>query len=166
MRDLRHDRPSQLLAAGILALLGAVLAPRVVGGPAPVTVVQPSITVSVEGEVVRPGAYVVEFGARVGDLVELAGGFRPGAARALVALAAPLTDGQVVQVPAQALKGALGRVSLNPATQAQLEALPGVGPATARRIVEHRPYARPDDLLRVPGIGPKKLERLRPLVAP
>ncbi len=58
------------------------------------------------------------------------------------------------------------RVSLNRASLAELEALPGVGPELARRIVEHRPYLRVEDLLRVPGIGPKTLARLRPLVAP
>ncbi len=58
------------------------------------------------------------------------------------------------------------RVSLNRASLAELEALPGVGPELARRIVEHRPYLRVEDLLRVPGIGPKTLSRLRPLVTP
>ena len=58
------------------------------------------------------------------------------------------------------------RVSLNRASLAELEALPGVGPALARRIVAHRPYLRVEDLLRVPGIGPKTLERLRPYVVP
>lgn len=166
MQELRRDPLARLLAAGVAVLLGAVLVPRVWGGPAPVAVVQPRITVSIEGEVARPGAYEVEFGARVDDLVELAGGFRAGAARTLVALAAPLTDGQVVQVPAVAATGVPSRVSLNSATLAELETLPGVGPATAGLIIDNRPYSRVDDLLRVPGIGPKKLERLRTLVAP
>ncbi|MBI3961680.1 MAG: helix-hairpin-helix domain-containing protein [Deinococcus sp.] len=56
------------------------------------------------------------------------------------------------------------RVNLNTATQAELEALPGIGPVLARRIIENRPYSSVDDLLRVSGIGPATLERLRPLV--
>ena len=56
------------------------------------------------------------------------------------------------------------RISLNSATAAELESLPGVGPATARRIIAGRPYGRVDDLIRVSGIGPKTLERLRPRV--
>jgi comEA protein len=60
------------------------------------------------------------------------------------------------------------RVDLNRATEAELEALPGIGPALAARIVawreEHGPFARIGDLARVPGIGPALLERLEPLV--
>lgn len=166
MRAIRHDRLTQMLVGASLALVVAVLFPGAWSRPAVATVVQPRIRVSIEGLVVTPGAHELEFGARVSDLVALAGGFLPGAARTLVALAAPLTDGQVVQVPALTSVAHVPRVSLNSATRAQLEELPGVGPATAQRIVEHRPYSRIDDLLRVPGIGPKKLEQLRPLVAP
>ncbi|MEZ0348015.1 MAG: ComEA family DNA-binding protein [Thermus sp.] len=57
-------------------------------------------------------------------------------------------------------------VSLNRASLEELESLPGVGPVLARRIVEGRPYGRVEDLLRVKGIGPATLERLRPYVRP
>jgi len=61
-----------------------------------------------------------------------------------------------------------GKLNLNRATAKELEALPGIGPALAARIVayreEHGPFAALDDLLRVPGIGPKTLDRLRDLV--
>jgi len=160
MRAIRRDRLTQLLALGCLGLV-ALVAARACARPVEPLLVQPAIRVSVEGEVARPGAYEVAFGARVADLVDLAGGLSPAAARALVALAAPLTDGQVVVVPAVGGAGHVARVSLNSGTLGELETLPGVGPATARRIVEHRPYSRVNDLLRVPGIGPKKLEKLR-----
>jgi competence protein ComEA len=59
-------------------------------------------------------------------------------------------------------------VDLNNATVAQLDQLPGVGPSTARAIVEHRsrngPFAKVDDLLAVRGIGPAKLAELRAFV--
>ncbi len=58
------------------------------------------------------------------------------------------------------------RVSLNRAALSQLEALPGVGPTLARRIVAHRPYLRVEDLKRVPGIGEKLYRRLLPLIEP
>lgn len=58
-----------------------------------------------------------------------------------------------------------GRLDINTATQAELETLPGVGPETARRIVEEReqngPFYYPENLLSIKGIGPKTLERLR-----
>lgn len=82
----------------------------------------------------------------------------------MVALAAPLTDGQVVQVPGQVSEAGAARVSINSAPAELLETLPGVGPAIAVRIVEHRPYSRVDDLVRVPGIGVRTLERLKPFV--
>ena len=56
------------------------------------------------------------------------------------------------------------RINVNTATLAELEALPGVGPVIARRIVEGRPYRSVDDLARVKGIGKKRLEEIRPLV--
>jgi competence protein ComEA len=65
-------------------------------------------------------------------------------------------------------QGGPARIAVNRAGVSELEALPGVGPALARRIEEdrrlHGPYAGPDDLLRVPGVGPALLERLRPWI--
>jgi competence protein ComEA len=56
------------------------------------------------------------------------------------------------------------RININTATQAELEALPGVGHAITRRIIAGRPYRSVDDLERVKGIGKKRLEEIRPLV--
>lgn len=71
--------------------------------------------------------------------------------------------------PGGASAGASRKVDLNSATAAQLEELPGIGPATARAIVTHRtrkgPFAKVDDLLNVPGIGPSKLAAIRDLVS-
>ena len=164
MRALRRDVLARILVLACLGLAVVVGWGTLARRPAPPLVVRPPIAVAVSGEVVRPGTYEGEFGARGEELLRLPGGLLPTAARSLVQLAAPLTDGQTVVVPALAAPGGTERVSLNSADPARLETLPGIGPAMARRIVEHRPYARIDDLLRVPGIGPKKLERLRALV--
>lgn len=164
MTELLNDRLTQVLVLTCLVFGAVALGPKLFARPGRVVVEQPLISVSVEGQVAEPGVYQLEFGARVSDLLQAAGGFLPSAARALVALAAPVTDGEVVQVPAQASVTGFRRVAVNSATAEQLQSLPGVGPAIALRIIEHRPYSRLDDLLLVPGIGQRTLERLRPLV--
>lgn len=148
-----------LAACAALAVIG--LAPRLSERPVPLRVERPDVRVSIEGAVAQPGVYALPWGARVADLVAAAGGLRAGAARELVALAAPLTDGEVVQVPAAVTAGGEARVRVNSATAEELMRLPGVGPALAARIVAARPFASLDELLRVPGIGPKTLDRLR-----
>jgi competence protein ComEA len=126
----------------------------------------------------RPGLYRLAQGARVADAIARAGGLTRRAERTAVNLAAPVADGQQVLVAtrgspaagAGATAGATGPVSLSAATAEQLDALPGVGPVTAQKIVqyrqEHGPFTSVDGLDAIPGIGPAKLADLRPLVVP
>lgn len=144
------------------------------------------LVVDVAGAVTRPGLVRLPAGSRVADAVAAAGG--PAADAALTALnqARVLADGEQVRVPRvgepapSAPSPGPGRssgstngapaapVDLNLATVAELDTLPGVGPATASAIIawreENGGFRRVDDLLEVPGIGPARLERLRPLV--
>ncbi|MEJ2289525.1 MAG: ComEA family DNA-binding protein [Deinococcales bacterium] len=150
-----------MLLAACAGLAAITLAPRWAERPAPLRVERPELTAAVEGAVPHPGAYRLPWGARVEDLVGAAGGLLPSAARELVALADPLTDGEVVQVPRARSPTGDVRVRLNEASLDELRRLPGIGPALARRIVAARPFATVDELLRVPGIGPKTLEALR-----
>jgi competence protein ComEA len=142
------------------------------------------LVVHVAGAVASPGVYELTPLARVIDAVTIAGGPTADADLDGLNLAAPLADGQRVYVPhagevdpaavpsggpaAPAESGddaPRGPVNVNTASAAELESLPGVGPATAAAIIDERtrngPFASIDDLERVPGIGPAKLAALR-----
>ena len=140
----------------------------------------PVLVVDVVGAVRRPGLYRLSQGARIADAIARAGGATRRADIALVNLAAPLADGTQVVVPARAPTGAggpsaspaapPGPVHLNTATLEQLDALPGVGPVTAQKILDYRQqhgaFSSVDELDAIPGIGPARLDQLRELVAP
>lgn len=126
------------------------------------------VIVDVVGDVRRPGVVRLPLGSRVLDAVAAAGGVKPGH-RPVINMARKVADGEQIVVGG-APESAVGapttasRVSINSATAAQLEQLPGVGPITARRIVEYRsahgPFAQVRDLLKVPGIGDAKYAQI------
>ena len=134
------------------------------------------------GAVRRPGLYRLPAGSRVADAVTRAGGATRRADPAALNLAAPVADGQQVLVPAMlpravaAAQGApvpgapVGPVQLSVATAEQLDALPGIGPVTAQKIIDYRAahgaLRSVDDLDDIPGIGPARVEQLRGLVVP
>ena len=148
------------------------------------------LTVHVVGAVAAPGVVSVPAGSRAVDAVAAAGGMTAEADPAGVNLARPLADGEQVVVPrpgevvaapalpGTAAAGAAGAggapgapaapVDLNTASAAQLDALPGIGPVLAQRIVEtrqaHGAFATVDELVEVPGIGDAVLEKVRSLV--
>lgn len=145
----------------------------------PATAKPPPIVVDVVGAVRRSGLYRLREGMRVADAVARAGGPTAKADLTAINLAAPIVDGQQILVPSKvtgaapsAANGASGvgaKVSLSSATLEQLDALPGIGPVTAQKIVDYRathPLRSADDLDAVPGIGPARVEQLRDLVTP
>lgn len=154
-----------------------------------------TVKVHVTGAVAQPGLYTLADGQRVADAIEQAGGALAGAELARVNLAARLRDQQQIVVPAgpaAALGDATavaapsgtrsaartgratvvahpaGKVNLNQASQAELEALPGIGAVTARRIVqyraEHGAFASIEDVRRARLIAPAAWARLQDLV--
>lgn len=145
--------------------------------------VKVELVVHVVGAVLSPGLVTLPEGSRVSQAVQAAGGPTPAADVHALNLASPVADGMQIVVPevGEEVNGPLlrlaagsseqasaGPVDLNLATEAQLTTLPGIGPATAAKIVAWRSqngaFEQVDDLLAVPGIGPAKLEGLRDLV--
>ena len=137
------------------------------------------LVVDVVGAVRRAGLYRLPQGSRIADAVARAGGATKKADLALVNLAAPVADGTQIVVPAHVSpSGAAGvspsspagPVHLNTATLEDLDALPGVGPVTAQKILDYRQqhgaFANVDELDAISGIGPARLDQLRDLVAP
>lgn len=180
-------------AAGLVFLRGAPRPPEadlpvatVVGERSDAGATAPTTTaghvlVHAAGAVASPGVYRLPAGARVADLIDVAGGATAEADLDQLNLAARLEDGTRVRVPRRgeaadptAASGAPVATAtprildLNTATAEQLDALPGVGPSTAKAIVDWRTangrFRSVHQLLEVRGIGEAKLEQIRPLV--
>ncbi len=170
---------SRLLAGGTPGVSPGDASPGNVGAGA-------LIVIDVAGAVRRPGVYRLDSGARVADAVEAAGGYGPRVdveAASRLNLAAPLHDGEQVRVPsrddspapsspAPAAPG--GRdpssgslVDINTATAATLDTLPGIGPATAAKIIaarEEAPFATVDELRSRGVVGEATFAKVRDLV--
>jgi competence protein ComEA len=187
-----HGR--RVLAGALLALVLVVVAWRhaAAGSSTPLRVapITPAraapavaarlVVVDVVGAVRLPGLVRLREGSRVADAIAHAGGLAHGAERAGVNFAAPVSDGQQVLVPrhgvvaagaaAGAASSSSGPVSLSSATAEQLDALPGVGPVTAEKIVtyrqQHGAFRSVDELDAISGIGPSRIADLRGLVVP
>ena len=179
-----------LAVAGIVALRPAgqveVVAPPDGGGSgashwAGASASQAVVVVQVAGAVARPGVYSLPAGSRVADAIQAAGGYStevdPRAAETKLNLAAKLQDAQLIAVPrrGETSSGSSGAgtsttpglINLNTATAEQLDTLPGVGPATAQKIIasrEEKPFAKIDDLVTRKVVTASVLAKLRSLV--
>ncbi|WP_302153718.1 helix-hairpin-helix domain-containing protein [uncultured Enorma sp.] len=140
-----------------------------------------TVVVDVGGAVNEPGVVELDTGSRVADAIEAAGGLAIDADCTTLNQAQLLQDGQKVYVPKEGEIDASGAlvdsstqeagqaattlVNINTATLEELDALPGVGPATAQAIIDDReangPFASEEDIMRVSGIGEKKYEKLK-----
>lgn len=152
-----------------------VLPPQPTPPPAPSPTAAP-VRFHILGAVNAPGVYTLPPDARVQDAIEAAGGASADANLERLNLAAVVEDQQQIIVPGRqaatgsgALEGpGVDLVNINTADSEALQTLPGIGPATADKIIayreEHGPFNAIDDIVNVKGIGEATLEKLRPLI--
>lgn len=143
-----------------------------------------SVVVYISGAVAAPGVYTAAAGARINDIVGLAGGLGESAEATRINLAAPVADGEHIHIPAigeapmAAEQGSgtsgspsdtaaqtAGKININTASVEELESLPGIGPALAGAIAtwrqENGRFTTAEDLLEVSGIGNAKFAQLK-----
>src|SRR3989344_3125996 len=136
------------------------------------------IKVDVEGEVIKPGGYELSQDARVQDALIAAGGLTSDANRKAINLAAKIVDGQKIYVPAEGeivtgttrstssgQASITGLISVNSASTSELEELPGIGPVTAGKIIDNRPYGSVEELLERKIVGKATYEKIRDLIS-
>ena len=140
----------------------------------PVTIAEPEIFVDVTGAVNNPGVYSLTGRSRVIDAIKAAGDSAPGADLSTINLARVLNDGEQIYVDSTVVnssgqrvskKVSSGPININRATLRQLDALDGIGPVIAGRIIEYRKkngsFLTVDDLQKVSGIGAAKFAQIK-----
>ena len=151
-------------------------------GSSPKASAAAEVYVDVDGAVVSPGVYRLKDGARVAQAIDAAGGLAPEAG---LNRASKVVDGQKIHVPtvgeqqtsiaevgvdggtsaSSGVSRAIGLVNINTASAAELQTLSGIGPSMAQSIIDERTkngaFASVDDLMRVSGIGEKKLAKIK-----
>ena len=144
-------------------------------------VVTKKIVVDVEGAVQKPGIYSLPEESREQDAIKAAGGLSPKADQSAVAkamnMAAKLTDGMKLYIPfvgeqpvtsmgdTSVQGSSTGSISINSASQSELESLPGVGAVTAGKIIANRPYSSFDDLTSKKAVTNSVFQKIKDLIS-
>jgi competence protein ComEA len=169
-----------LIIGSLLLLLSVFIVARGNSQPSeamqviPITIAVPEIFVDVTGAVNKPGVYTLTGKSRVIDAIKAAGDSAPGADLSTINLARVLNDGEQIYVDSTVVNSngvrvskavRSGPININRATARQLDALDGVGPVIAQRIVEYRKingsFLSIDDLQKVSGIGAAKFAQIK-----
>ena len=181
--DLHFSRNQKIALAIVAAIVLALSVLIVLRGNTqitaapeiiPITIAEPEIFVDVTGAVNRPGVYSLTGRSRVIDAIKAAGDSAPGADLSTINLARVLNDGEQIYVDSTVVnssgqrvskKVASGPININRATLRQLDALDGIGPVIAGRIIEYRKkngsFLSIDDLQKVSGIGAAKFAQIK-----
>jgi len=139
------------------------------------------IVVQISGAVPRPGVYALPDGARVQDVISAAGGFLAEADKEFINLARVLEDGERLDIPygegfspiiptavVEIIPANSELININTATSFELEALPGIGPTIAGKIVAYREengfFQSIEEIENVSGIGPVLFDRIKDLI--
>ena len=163
-----------VLALSVLIVLRGNTQIRAAPEIIPVTIAEPEIFVDVTGAVNNPGVYTLTGRSRVIDAIKAAGDSAPGADLSTINLARVLNDGEQIYVDSTIVnssgqrvskKVSSGPININRATLRQLDALDGIGPVIAGRIIEYRKkngsFLTVDDLQKVSGIGAAKFAQIK-----
>jgi len=131
-----------------------------------------TVTVDVSGAVNKPGVYSLASNSRVNDAIIQAGGLSDQANHEVVSrtinFAKTLSDGEKIYIPyvgensqTDVLASQTGQTSINTASSKELEDLPGIGPVTAQKIIDGRPYSSVDNLLTKKVVGNSVFEKIK-----
>jgi len=138
------------------------------------------IVIDVEGAVLKPGIYSIPVESREEDAIKAAGGLSPRADRGVIArsmnMAAKVSDGMKLYLPFvgeqpvtsagdQGVQGtSVSAISINSASESQLDSLPGIGPVTAGKIITNRPYSSVGELLSKKSVTSSVYDKIKDLV--
>ena len=176
--------PLALSLLGVVLIVGGVFASGLTKPPKQfpkesMVQNQKMISADVSGAVIKPGVYQLDSNSRVGDAIKAAGGFAQNSNQEYISkylnMAQKLSDGSKIYVPlaGEQVSGvqtgvaaapgnqAQTKVNLNTATQPELEALPGIGPVTASKIISDRPYQQIGDLLNKKVVSKAIFEKIK-----
>lgn len=177
----RFKWPLALSLVGVVLILGGLFSShesKPQAYPQESVVTPKIITVDVSGAVKQPGVYKLTEGARIEEAITAAGGFDNDADSIFVSkdlnLAQKITDGSKIYIPRQGeqvsgvtqVVGAvnasnIGKISINSASQSELESLSGIGPVTASKIISNRPYNNLQELVDEKIVPSKTFDKIK-----